>query len=768
MGRHNAPAPLPAAEDGRTSDIGQAAPRPSGQSFELELQAFTRQLAACGPDTSATRSDRLDLIQIELDLQNRELLEAHAASERERRKYLTLFERLPLPAVVLDRGGVVREANEAAAAVFGFATTEQLCNRSVYRMLDETARSRLHAYLAAPPSGTEEGPATAIPVHVGRPRGGGYLSYDAHLARLPACSEEDGRVHMLLVDRHSDDRQEHERHCHQMLSESTSTLIHAFDLTGNLIFANRAASAYLDGAETLSVEQRRAFDGLLGSRALDIEVLIAGKPTSNQGRHATAPDDRRSFLIQKFPLRDDSGKIVAVGGTSTDVSTLIAGHSDLHAAFSLANDLANRDPLTGLANRPGFLERLRDALSRLDPMGKGLALGFLDIDAFKDINDGMGHEIGDAILSAFARRLEDIMGERACLGRFGGDEFLFFIADSTPEEAERLLQRTLGDIRSPYEVARTRVLLTCSAGLSHYPRDAERAEDLLRAADMALYSAKSNGRDRISHFKESLRFTSERRLRVFSALRKALCEDSFRLVFQPKFDISDRRRIIGAEALLRWRDPQLGDISPAEFVPLAEANGLYNALDLRVLKLFARQQGDWVRRGLRVPVSVNISARSLQGTELVPSVLALLDYHEIPPELLLLEITETGLMNCTGEATRNLADLADAGVRISIDDFGTGYSSLAYLQKLRPSELKIDRSFIAHLDARDGDGDGASERIVRAMLALAESLQLSTVAEGIETEEQLAWLVENGCEFGQGFLVSPGLEIAAFEALIGA
>ncbi|MBL3575149.1 diguanylate cyclase [Rhodovulum sulfidophilum] len=524
----------------------------------MELQAFTRQLAACGPDTSAPRSDRLDLFQIELDLQNRELLEAHAASERERRKYLTLFERLPLPAVVLDRGGVVREANEAAAAVFGFATTEQLCNRSVYRMLDETARSRLHAYLAAPPSGTEEGPATAIPVHVGRPRDGVYLSYDAHLARLPACSEEDGRVHMLLVDRHSDDRQEHERHCHQMLSESTSTLIHAFDLTGNLIFANRAASAYLDGAETLSVEQRRAFDGLLGSRALDIEVLIAGKPTSNQARHATAPDDRRSFLIQKFPLRDDSGKIVAVGGTSTDVSTLMAGHSDLHAAFSLANDLANRDPLTGLANRPGFLERLRDALSRLDPMGKGLALGFLDIDAFKDINDGMGHEVGDAILSAFARRLEDIMGERACLGRFGGDEFLFFIADSTPEEAERLLQRTLGDIRSPYEVAGTRVLLTCSAGLSHYPRDAERAEDLLRAADMALYSAKSNGRDRISHFKESLRFTSERRLRVFSALRKALCEDSFRLVFQPKFDISDRRKIIGAEALLRWRDPQLG------------------------------------------------------------------------------------------------------------------------------------------------------------------------------------------------------------------
>nr|WP_202923869.1 PAS domain-containing protein [Rhodovulum sulfidophilum] len=193
------------------------------------------------------------------------MLEAHAASERERRKYLTLFERLPLPAVVLDRGGVVREANEAAAAVFGFAATDRLCNRSVYRMLDETARSRLHAYLAAPPSGTEEGPTTAIPVHVGRPRDGVYLSYDAHLARLPACSEEDGRVHMLLVDRHSDDRQEHERHCHQMLSESTSTLIHAFDLTGNLIFANRAASAYLDGAETLSVEQRRAFDGLLAT-----------------------------------------------------------------------------------------------------------------------------------------------------------------------------------------------------------------------------------------------------------------------------------------------------------------------------------------------------------------------------------------------------------------------------------------------------------------------------------------------------------------------
>ncbi|PTW50629.1 diguanylate cyclase (GGDEF)-like protein [Rhodovulum kholense] len=766
MGRHDAPVPLPAAESGGTSDFERASPQPSEPPSRVRRRAAAEDWSILAPGSVQTSADHLELVQAELELQNQELLEAHAASERERQKYLALFEHLPLPAVVLDRAGVVREANDSAAAVFGFPSVDHLYNRSIYRMLDQDSRSRVHAYLSGSQSRTEAfpQPTAIVPVHVGRPGDGVHLSYHAHLARLPSCAHDGDRVQMLLVDRHADDRQERDLRCRQMLSDATSTLFHAFDLTGNLIFSNQATSALIGNRKGLSVDQRRDFDGLLGSRALDIEVLISGKPASNHGSFAPTPDNRRSFLIQKFPLRDESGKVFAVGGTSTDVSALMAGHNELFAAFSIANDLANRDPLTGLNNRQCFLEHLRSAMAQLDPTSKGLVLGFLDIDAFKDINDGMGHEVGDAILSAFAGRLEEAMGDRACVGRFGGDEFLLFMSDAAPEEAEQILHRTLGEIRSPYEIGGTRVLLTCSIGLSHYPRDAGTAEDLLRAADMALYSAKSNGRDRVFHFKESLRFTSERRLQVFSALRKALCEDSFRLVFQPKFDIADRGRIVGAEALLRWRDPQLGDISPAEFVPLAEANGLYNALDLRVLKLFARQQGDWIRRGLQVPISVNISARSLQTTELVPTVLALLDYHDIPPELLLLEITETGLMNCTTEATRNLANLADAGVRISIDDFGTGYSSLAYLQKLRPSELKIDRSFIAQLNARDG----ASDSIVRAMLALAESLQLTTVAEGIENEDQLAWLAQNGCGFGQGFLVSPGLEIPAFESLVAA
>ncbi|WP_074219101.1 bifunctional diguanylate cyclase/phosphodiesterase [Rhodovulum sp. ES.010] len=703
-----------------------------------------------------TESEPARLSRTELELQNQELLASWAATQDDLHRYLTIFENLPLPALVLDRRGVIRESNEAAAPLFGVVAADFLANRSIYRHMVQEARGRLHAVLSAMPHATSPTVARRL---VERRLDGTVLSYDAHITPLPAGADEDRLALMVFVDQTATNRLEHEGHLWKSVGEATSTLIYAFDTSGNLIFANAATQDRIGRPGRLTGQHRSKYENLVGSWTLDVEVLVSGQPRNTFGAYIDAAGHARTIHIHKFPLLDEGGRTYAIGGISTDVSDMDHAVNPQQALDRFA-ELSMRDPLTGLYNRPVFLEKLRDQIETSRGRGGQIVVGFVDIDGFKDVNDSMGHDAGDGVLCAFAHQLSAAIGDRGHVARYGGDEFILYLVDMAPCEAERLLQSALDEIRSTTEIDGIRILLTFSAGLSHFPEDARCAEDLLNAADNALYSAKLGGRDRISRFSKELRVASERRLRVLSALRQALAEDRFRLMYQPKFEISGTGRIVGGEALLRWRDPILGEVAPSEFVPLAETNGLYKALDLRVLKLFAEQQRVWLGQGLRIPVSVNIAARSLQSTDFVPTVLSLLNLYDVPGDLLSLEITETGLMNSPLEAAKALAILAEAGIRISIDDFGTGYSSLSYLQKLNPSELKIDRSFISKLD----QDEGRSHAIVRAILALSESLGLQSVAEGIETEGQLAWLADNGCDLGQGYLVRPALEADEFAA----
>lgn len=705
-------------------------------------------------------------LQAELELQNQELVDVHAKLEQEHQRYLALFEALPLPCLVLDCRGVVQLANRATVSLFGLRSAAAMQDRSVYRLLEGDAPARLHEYLRScntRATGVGSGPgATVLAGIVPKAREGGPAFMDAHLSPLPHISGERQGVQMLLVDRSTEVRTGRLHRIRETFHEHATTLLHAFDLDGRLLLANRSTLDHVSDPDRLAGPERAKFHGLLGSRALDYEVLVSGRPTARRSTHVTSSGDERSFLIQKFPLRDENGESFAVGGVSTDITSLIETQSALHEAFSRVTLLATRDPLTKLSNRAFFMERLEEEVLRQNREGRELMLAFIDIDGFKDINDSLGHEMGDALLCAFAGRLEDAVGDRGAVARFGGDEFLAFLVDSTPEDAENFLTQILAEIRTPYEIAGTRIIVTCSVGLSHFPKDGTTADELLRAADLALYSSKSEGRDRITHFRASFRVNSERRLKIVAALREALCRNDFRLVYQPKFDMADRTRIVGAEALLRWRDSNLGEIKPTEFVPLAELNGLNSALDLRVLKLFAAQQQAWCGAGHRLAVSVNISARSLETTDFVPTLLSLLGYYSVPPDLLLLEITETGLIRFSPDTAQQIARLTDAGVRISIDDFGTGYASLSYLQDLNPSELKIDRAFVS----RVGTATGATDRIVQAIIALARSLDIQTVAEGIETEAQRKWMLDNGCSIGQGFLLSPPLERPAFEQFL--
>ncbi|ARE39190.1 diguanylate cyclase/phosphodiesterase (GGDEF & EAL domains) with PAS/PAC sensor(s) [Rhodovulum sp. P5] len=703
--------------------------------------------------------------KVELEVQKQELSDAVQDAERDVLRFRTFFEESPLAILILDSAGVVRMANRACAAVLGEIAPEKILNLSIYRLLEDEGSGRLFDFISscgkadAPPAGTAPARVVTGLCPKGKQRAPSVL--DAHLQRLPAGLGHKAKVQMVLVDRTDDSKRAESLFIQEAFIAGSPTLMHAVDLDGNLAWSNNLAKTELKAAAEED-EGQKIMQGMLGSRALDIEVLVSGKERSTQSTFVTPDGEKRSFLIQKFPILDGKGGNLAIGGISTDITALIEVQSALHRAFDEATILASRDPLTGLLNRSGFMGQLRDAVDAALKNGSNVMLGFLDIDGFKDINDAMGHEVGDGLLLAFARRLEEAVDGNGQIARFGGDEFLFFLTDHSPEEAEACLSRILDRIRTPYEIAGTQLLLTCSVGLSNLPADATTAEDLMRNADLAVYVSKSNGRDRITHFNEGMRTNSERRLRILSALRHALSHNNFRLVFQPKFSIREPGAVVGAEALLRWRDPKLGEVGPMEFVPIAELNGLSYALDLRVLKLFCAQQRHWMERGLALPISVNISAFSLHSASFVPTVLSLLEFNNIPPELLMLEITETAMMRFSSEIAERVQRLTENGVKISIDDFGTGYSSLAYLNELNPSELKIDRSFVASL----GKPEKATERIIQAILALGHSLAIDVVAEGIETEAQRRWLADNGCSVGQGFLLSRPMEREDYERFV--
>ncbi|TCM78997.1 diguanylate cyclase (GGDEF)-like protein [Rhodovulum steppense] len=710
--------------------------------------------------------DDADITPHLLDHQTRELANALATAEIESEYYRGLFETAPLPVLVLDRSGVIRRANLTAERVFGVRDPAPLVNRSIYRLIDTDSANGLHQYLSGGARLTTS-PRDTLRQHFMidiLPKGNGtaHLTMEAHLAWLPIISSDVGDVQMLLVDR----TKAAEREKQQMLSEAflkeASSLMHAFDREGELTFANAMTEAHTQGIESDIRKVRSRFNGLLGSRAMDIEVLTSGRPCFAPGIHVTPSGERRNVIIGKFPIRDESGSHVAVGGISTDITELVEPKSDLERVFNQVTASAGRDPLTRLLNRTGFMEQINEEIRRAEASGSELFLSFIDIDGFKETNDVMGHEVGDALLCAIARRMEDAIGETGHVARFGGDEFVLLLANRTVNEAEACLECVLDGIRMPYEVAGTQIILTCSVGLSTFPRDGTSAEELLRAADLALYASKAGGRDRITQCSDALRTDSERRLRILSSLRKALSEDSFRLVFQPKVDLHNSRRIVGAEALLRWKDPLLGEVAPLEFVPLAELNGLSNALDLRVLKLFVEQQKSLFSRGVFLPISVNISARSLYAANFVKTVISFLDFNGIPTKYLIMEITETSLLRFSSDIIERLGQLSSAGIRLSIDDFGMGYASLLYLQKMNTSELKIDRSFVANL----GIGETQTERIVQAILIMGRGLDIDVVAEGIETETQREWLVNNGCAVGQGFLFKRPQERKSFERLL--
>jgi diguanylate cyclase (GGDEF)-like protein/PAS domain S-box-containing protein len=465
------------------------------------------------------------------------------------------------------------------------------------------------------------------------------------------------------------------------------------------------------------------------------------------------------FLATESRPRDEA--LLRVGRSiGSQVGQFIARkEAELHLTF-----FANHDALTGLPNRTMFGERLAQALSRAQRNARMIAVLFLDLDRFKVINDTLGHDAGDRLLQQAAVRLGECLRENDTIARQGGDEFVVLVEDMTDTaQAAGIAQKILEAVAQPYQLSGQEFHVTASIGVSVYPEDGGDVQTLLKHADIAMYRAKDGGKNTFQFYSAQANLHSIERLALETDLRRALERDELRLHYQPKID-SRSGHIAGVEALLRWQHPLRGAVSPAEVIALAEETGLIVAIGDWVIRTACRDARQWAAHGLpAIPVAVNLSARQFGRDDLADAVRDILEESGLEATRLELEITESAVMENAERAAVVLDRLHGMGLRVALDDFGTGYSSLGYLKRFPVDCVKIDRSFIK--DIPDDEDDAA---ITRAVIAMAHSLRLKVVAEGVETAEQVRFLQEHGCDEMQGFRFGKPCDLVALEALLAA
>ena len=425
--------------------------------------------------------------------------------------------------------------------------------------------------------------------------------------------------------------------------------------------------------------------------------------------------------------------------------------------------MANHDALTGLPNRVLLQDRLAQAIVHAQRARSQVGVMFIDLDRFKHVNDSLGHDAGDRMIVEIGRRLSSSLRESDTVARQGGDEFVVVLPDlASPDDAAKVAQKLLDSLFQPLLLGDQEVFPTGSIGIAMYPRDGHDSQTLLKCADSAMYRAKRQGGNHFLFYVADMGQQAYEYLRLEGALQRALQRNEFVLHYQPLVDIASGA-VVAVEALLRWQPRGQAMVPPSEFIPLAEETGLIVPIGEWALATAMAQQVSWRAQGLAVRVSVNLSARQFHGQDVAQRVAELLQRTGCDPRDLTLEITESVLMENPSAAAGTMRRLSDMGVQLAIDDFGTGYSSLASLKRFPIHSLKIDRSFVSELESDPGDA-----AIVNAVIALAHSMRLKVIAEGVETAEQLAFLAQHGCDQMQGYCFSRPLEAKGVEALLRA
>ena len=460
------------------------------------------------------------------------------------------------------------------------------------------------------------------------------------------------------------------------------------------------------------------------------------------------------LLTSLSVLKDDEQIANGLVYISQDITKRLAVQRELMAQQSILEYQANHDALTGLGNRTFFDTKLSNALENAQKLKKRVALFFIDLDNFKEINDSLGHAVGDKVLQATAQKLLSLLDATQTLVRLGGDEFILIIENKGEEDdvasfAEQIIQ----NLSQPLSIDSHLLYITCSIGISLYPDDGDTVDDLLKYADSAMYKAKYEGKSTYKFYDVEMTKLALNRIAMESSLRNALIKrDEFVIYFQPQVD-AQNEQLIGMEALVRWQHPTLGFIAPSEFIPLAETTGLIVPLDRIVMHHAMIQLSKWYEQGLNPGVlALNLSVQQINQSDFMEFLQATLYETHCKAEWIELEVTEGQIMKNPKEAIKTLNSISALGVELAIDDFGTGYSSLSYLKKLPINKLKIDQSFVKDLPHNENDVG-----ISKTVITLAKSLNLNIIAEGVETKEQKDFLVANGCINIQGYYYSKPL-----------
>ena len=667
---------------------------------------------------------------------------------------------LPDAVVVADADGNLVWGNPAAERLFGLANADIVGSNALQFLHPEDIE------LAAASLVSVRGKTVGSPIELRVKTPTGWKLVELIGANLVGKAPIDGLVWCLrdLTERRRWEVATNDIERFRSLVHNSASILWLLDRSGTVQSVSAAVTRML-GHDQALVEGHPLED-------LVVQADRSALQTALSAALDGGPSEEGPTIVEVDLRRRDGGvpvpcelSIVNLLDDPTVNGLVVSAHNitKLRSTRDALERLATRDPLTGLPNRKLILDRIEQMQKRGRRTGHDGAVLFIDLDRFKDVNDSLGHRVGDDVLRQAAIRFQSALREADSIGRLGGDEFIVLVEGSDAHNAAAAAQRLLESLAVPFAVhSAARPQLTISASIGIVSGAYASAEDLLMDADVALYEAKAAGRNRAVRFEPHMRGEFRTRIELERDLRLALESGEFFVVYQPVVQLNDGT-VQSMEALLRWRRPSGLVVGPDAFIPALEESGLIVEVGAFVLREACRQTRLWYEAGLPTAVSVNVSPRQFETGTLVDEIQAALELSGLDPTALILEMTETTLMRDSYESTLRLRALKDLGIRLAIDDFGTGYSSLAYLQQFPVDILKIDRTFI--LGAAT---DAASTALVHALIELGSALGLKTVAEGIETVDQLMRLKQEGCDAGQGFYFSRPLEAPDAERFLAA
>ena len=575
------------------------------------------------------------------------------------------------------------------------------------------------------------------------------------------------------------DLQEHNSNLLTLLTQHLPDMLWVKDLDGNYLYVNKAICDNLlmakDTKEPIgkndlffALREREAHKDepdwhTFGELCFNSDQTVIDANKSMKFEEYGNVKGKLLYLeVFKAPFCDKDGNVIGTVGTGRDITELKKIQLDLQRTLSTLDTQrkqleyqANHDALTDLPNRILFIDRLSQAIEHSKRYSKKIAVIFIDLDHFKEINDSLGHHIGDKILIEFANRTKKKLRKSDSISRLGGDEFCVIINDvESIENISNFIIDGMKIIKDPFVINNNALHIGMSVGISMFPDDGEDADTLLKNADAAMYEAKYNGRNTYRFYDRTMTERAFERVFLESSLKRAVYNDELVVYFQPQIN-SDTNKIVGMEALVRWNHPDMGLVYPDYFIPLAESTGMIVELDRVVMKKALTQLHKWHMQGLNPgKISLNLAMKQLAEDDFLSFLEDLITSEDCAYKNIELEVTESEIMKNPEESIKTLNKINDLGISIAIDDFGTGYSSLSYLKKLPISKLKIDRSFI-----RDLPDDQDDVAISKTIISLCENLNLKVIAEGVETNEQKEFLLKNNCKFVQGYFYSKPLSV---------